>query len=192
MDRPAWCLEQAQAFLQALSYMREFRSDWSHLPSSEQLMANLLWDAHLRGQREGDWSKEEQSSPWPPHDVVRKLVEAADHLLNDHNCDAHGYEGVMQARDRARKWLSEGLLERAEQEIELDATLSELEAMKGPFTRLMKILRLVDMGDPESPVICVQGKLSMSLWHQLRNVYEATLPPVDHSWLDRLEEEEDP
>lgn len=47
-------------------------------------------------------------SPWPPRDVVAKLVGAVDHLLKDHACDAHGYESVMQARDAATTWLIKG------------------------------------------------------------------------------------
>ena len=35
--------------------------------------------------------------------VLRRLADAADHLLNDHSCDAHGYEGVVSARDAARE-----------------------------------------------------------------------------------------
>lgn len=41
-------------------------------------------------------------SPWPLPDVLKKLADAADHLLSDHSCDAHGHEGVAQARDTAR------------------------------------------------------------------------------------------
>jgi len=44
-------------------------------------------------------------SPWPLPDVLKKLADAADHLLNDHACDAHGHEGLMQARDAARSIL---------------------------------------------------------------------------------------
>lgn len=42
-------------------------------------------------------------TPWPLHSVLVKLADAADHLLGSHSCDAHGYEGVMQARDAARE-----------------------------------------------------------------------------------------
>jgi len=44
--------------------------------------------------------------PFPPRDVIKKLVEAAEHLLHDHNCDAHGYEETMQAVAVAKKWLN--------------------------------------------------------------------------------------
>ncbi len=42
------------------------------------------------------------AEPWPTKDVLARLADAADHLLRDHGCDAHGYEGVNAARDQAR------------------------------------------------------------------------------------------
>jgi|GEM_PF-4536728 len=44
--------------------------------------------------------------PWPLRDVVARLVEAAEHLHSDHQCDAHGYEEVMEAVSVARRYLS--------------------------------------------------------------------------------------
>ncbi len=44
--------------------------------------------------------------PWPLVDILRKLADAADHLLTDHDCDAHGWEGVTCARDAARALLA--------------------------------------------------------------------------------------
>jgi hypothetical protein len=41
--------------------------------------------------------------PWPLFSVLKKLADAADHLLNEHSCDAHGYEEVGAARDSARR-----------------------------------------------------------------------------------------
>ncbi len=41
--------------------------------------------------------------PWSVPDTLAKLADAADHLLKDHDCDAHGYEGVAAARDAARR-----------------------------------------------------------------------------------------
>ena len=46
------------------------------------------------------------STPWPVADVLRRLADAADHLLSDHDCDAHGWEGVGIARDKAREYAS--------------------------------------------------------------------------------------
>jgi len=40
---------------------------------------------------------------WPTPDVLRKLADAADHLLRDHNCDNHGCEEIAVCRDRARE-----------------------------------------------------------------------------------------
>ncbi len=42
-------------------------------------------------------------SPWSLLDILEKLAGAADHLLGEHACDGHGYEGVMAARDAARR-----------------------------------------------------------------------------------------
>jgi len=39
---------------------------------------------------------------WPLDDVLTKLCDAADHLLKDHDCDAHGWELVGSARDAGR------------------------------------------------------------------------------------------
>jgi len=39
--------------------------------------------------------------PWPLRDVLKRLAEAATHLLREHDCDAHGYEEVGGARDQA-------------------------------------------------------------------------------------------
>lgn len=40
--------------------------------------------------------------PWPTTDVLRKLADAADHMLRDHSYDVHGHELIAAARDAAR------------------------------------------------------------------------------------------
>lgn len=42
-------------------------------------------------------------TPWPLRDVLTKFIESTDHLMNDHGCDAHGYELVCGARDHAKR-----------------------------------------------------------------------------------------
>ena len=46
--------------------------------------------------------------PWPTIDVLRKLVEAGEHLLRDHSCDVHGWEEIERAcrvgRDRLERF----------------------------------------------------------------------------------------
>ena len=42
-------------------------------------------------------------NPWPLTEVLTRLADAADHLLRDHDCDTHGWEGIGIARDRARE-----------------------------------------------------------------------------------------
>jgi hypothetical protein len=35
--------------------------------------------------------------PYPLRDVLQTLTDAAKHLLDDHNCDQHGHEGIREA-----------------------------------------------------------------------------------------------
>ena len=45
--------------------------------------------------------------PWPTFEVLRKLAEAGEHLLRDHDCDVHGWEEIDTAVKLARKRLAE-------------------------------------------------------------------------------------
>jgi len=54
-----------------------------------------------------------QNTSWPLYDIVKTLVEAADHLLKSdsggkaiHDCDCDGWETFTAAKDAARKWLA--------------------------------------------------------------------------------------
>jgi len=49
--------------------------------------------------------------PYPLTDVLAQLADAADHLLNYHSCDVHGYEGIGIVRDIAREMV--GVVEKA-------------------------------------------------------------------------------
>lgn len=42
-------------------------------------------------------------TPWPIHEVLARLADAADHLLRIHDCDAHGHELVRSAEQAARR-----------------------------------------------------------------------------------------
>ena len=44
-------------------------------------------------------------SPWPARDIVSKLVEAADLLLDHCDYDGDGWEAIHTARAHAREWL---------------------------------------------------------------------------------------
>lgn len=44
--------------------------------------------------------------PWSLADTLRKLVEATEHLLRDHDCDVHGWEGYEHAKTAAQEWLT--------------------------------------------------------------------------------------
>jgi hypothetical protein len=47
------------------------------------------------------------ASPWPLRDIVAKLVEAADILLDDKSYDGHGWEQIQVAKTEAAKWLKQ-------------------------------------------------------------------------------------
>ena len=44
---------------------------------------------------------------WPPRDVVEKLCQAADMLLNDYNYDGHGHEEMSIAVERGWEWINQ-------------------------------------------------------------------------------------
>lgn len=44
-------------------------------------------------------------SPWPARDIVAKLVEAADLILDHCDYDGDGWEAIHTARAHAREWL---------------------------------------------------------------------------------------
>lgn len=46
------------------------------------------------------------ASPWPPSDVITKLCEATDILLNEKNYDGHGHEEIRYALTEATTWCS--------------------------------------------------------------------------------------
>lgn len=46
-----------------------------------------------------------KDTAWPLSMIVWRLANAVDHLLHDHDCDAHGHEGVLYALQAARRWL---------------------------------------------------------------------------------------
>ena len=49
---------------------------------------------------------EVNSKPWPPRDVMAKLLEATEHCLTEHNCDKDGWEQFVAARDAARELIA--------------------------------------------------------------------------------------
>lgn len=54
-----------------------------------------------------DFTPKRSGDTWPVRDMLRKLADAADHLLLDHDCDAHGYEQVSTCVIKAREYLEE-------------------------------------------------------------------------------------
>lgn len=45
--------------------------------------------------------------PWSTVSAIERLIDGADHLLNDHDCDNESYESLIAARDVLRKRLDE-------------------------------------------------------------------------------------
>ena len=43
--------------------------------------------------------RERLGIPWAPIDCMNKLIEATTHLLIDHNCDCHGHEEILEAKN---------------------------------------------------------------------------------------------
>ena len=77
-------------------------------PTSEAY--SLAWEAwQIRADlaKPSEWISVGKNTgrPWPLEDVINKLIEAANILLNDKSYDGHGYEQIMAARDEATKIL---------------------------------------------------------------------------------------
>lgn len=45
----------------------------------------------------------QDGNAWPTKDVLSKLIEAAETLLNHHDYDGHGYEEILAAVDQAKR-----------------------------------------------------------------------------------------
>jgi len=45
--------------------------------------------------------------PWSLVEMLNTLAAAVDHCSNQHNCDCHGYERTLAARDAARELVAE-------------------------------------------------------------------------------------
>jgi len=71
----------------------------------EQELAAAIARAE-QAERQRDVLALNQGRPWALPDVLRRLADAVDHLLHDHDCDGHGYEWIGLARDEARLMLT--------------------------------------------------------------------------------------
>jgi hypothetical protein len=78
-------------------------NEW-HLQRRE-LRHNTLREAAAALRLPPDWRLIGADTPWPLGEVVKRLADAAEHLLRVHDCDTHGWEGIGQARDAAREYL---------------------------------------------------------------------------------------
>jgi hypothetical protein len=68
------------------------------------LIAKLNEDAKAAMPRDGLLRL---GNEWSLPATLARLAGAANHLLRDHDCDAHGYEGVTSALRAAEAWLNE-------------------------------------------------------------------------------------
>jgi hypothetical protein len=57
----------------------------------------------LRGAVETTAVRADMDQPWPLHDVLAKLCDATEHLLDVHDCDGHGHEEYRTAAKRGRE-----------------------------------------------------------------------------------------
>ena len=80
------------------------------------------------------------SEPWPLNDILAKLVEATQHLLDDHNCDTHGHEEFRHAASGGKACLSriQSALRRDDSPVETSAWQSIETAPKDGRTVLVK------------------------------------------------------
>jgi hypothetical protein len=82
-------------------------------------------------------------TPWPLHDVVAKLIEATQHLLDHHQCDVHGHEEFRTAANRGHEYLA-ALRSPAE-------TSRELEPEDDPANlEIVAKLKAAFAGDPDA------------------------------------------
>lgn len=50
---------------------------------------------------------ERLDTPWPLVSILKKLADAGEHLLDVHNCDDEGHEGIRIAVTEARKIITD-------------------------------------------------------------------------------------
>lgn len=120
----------------------------------------LAADSVAMGEAEYGPNYARMDRPWPLHDVVRKLADMADHLMDVHGCDAHGYESVLAARDAARSWL-----------VDFDEC-TETERL-GAIETFERIARLVEH---DSPACLLAVEQHAVLMHEHRYKMKRTLP----------------
>jgi hypothetical protein len=100
-------------------------ADGSNFGTLEELQEQLLaWSMDLRSGAQSilDYSppadettaRPDMYTPWPLHDVLAKLIEATEHLLDHHDCDTHGHEEFRTAANRGKELLGSQVKARAE------------------------------------------------------------------------------
>ena len=74
--------------------------------ATKNVMAWPKWKKEAAGLSESTETPGCAASPWPARDVVEKLVEATDILLNEKDYDGHGWEEIVAAQTVAKSWLA--------------------------------------------------------------------------------------
>lgn len=71
-------------------------------------------------------------TPWPLHDVLAKLIEATDHLLDVHDCDTHGHEEFRTAAIAGKELLARHQSQPARADIGADIPPDGAPSMSSP------------------------------------------------------------
>lgn len=80
--------------------------------------------------------------PWPLRDIIAKLIEATEHLLDDHACDTDGHEQFRGCANRAKELLP--IIDRALSQPPSSAWTSENARLKSDVARLDEKLKEVE------------------------------------------------
>ena len=129
-------------------------------------------------------------SPYPLRDILQILADAADHLLGDHSCDAHGYEGVGMARDHARRLIADVIASTsvgAWFDVEVtrreDLVTAVGAAMDRAYARGSKRVT-IEVRTAEEPKDWI--RVSRREWDRLRRVPGVVMrrlsPPIENDW----------
>lgn len=70
-----------------------------HVKSAQKNCSHLI----ERERTANEPLSEGMDTPWPLRDVLAKLIEATEHLLDDHACDTHGHEEYRAAVNAGKK-----------------------------------------------------------------------------------------
>jgi hypothetical protein len=100
-----WCLQLRIAELERIERAANLLDDAicefgvenpAYISEAAQVLHDLLHRT-TKPERVNVPPSEGLDTPWPLRDVLTKLIDATEHLLDDHDCDAHGHEEYRAA-----------------------------------------------------------------------------------------------